>query len=72
MTVVVKTPDGEIKALMKGADSIVRERLTDPDSSMFKQTLMYLNSFADSGLRTLLLAERVLDKHEYEEWNGRY
>ena len=35
MTVIVKTPDGNIKALVKGADSIIQARLSDSNSPVF-------------------------------------
>ena len=30
---------------------------------------MYVDKFAEEGLRTLFLAEKTLDKKTYEEWN---
>lgn len=60
--------DGKIKFLMKGADSIVIERL---DKSV-KQPYMEryeekLTEYSVQGLRTLLFAMKVLDESEYEK-----
>lgn len=39
---------------------------------MLKQTLEYLNQYANQGLRTLLLAEKTIDEEEYNQWNEAY
>jgi len=70
MSVIIKTPDGEIKVLCKGADSIIEERLKDKEN--FEQTNEYLQEYASEGLRTLLLAEKVITEEEYEGWKKEY
>lgn len=62
MTVIVRTPDNKIKVLIKGADSIVQARLSDEEQSgeLLKSTLQHLETYASTGLRTLLLAEKEL------------
>lgn len=62
MTVIVRTPDNKIKVLCKGADSIVQARLSNSDlnNEMLKHTVQHLETYASSGLRTLLLAEKEL------------
>ena len=50
MSVVVRMPDGSIKLLIKGADSVIYERLSD--SSQYKEeTKEHLKYFATHGLR---------------------
>ena len=64
MTVIVKTPDGKIKVMCKGADSIIQERLSNSESNkeMEKYATQHLEGYANSGLRTLLLAEKVISE----------
>jgi hypothetical protein len=31
-----------------------------------------MDKYADTGLRTLLLAKRVLSEEEYEDWNQKF
>ena len=70
MTVIVKCPDESIKVMCKGADSIIEKRLLDK-SSMVK-TNEYLEKYAESGLRTLLLAEKTISEEEYASWQEKY
>jgi len=70
MSVIIKTSDGEIKVLCKGADSIIEKRLKDKEN--FDQTNEYLQEYASEGLRTLLLAEKVITEEEYEGWKKEY
>jgi len=62
MTVVVRTPDNKIKVMCKGADSIIVERLaqTERNAGMMEEVDEHLNTYAGSGLRTLLLAEKEI------------
>lgn len=58
MSVIVRMPNGEIKVMCKGADSIITQRLKD--KSEVEKTDEYLEDYAGEGLRTLLLAEKVI------------
>lgn len=49
--------------LCKGADSIIFPRLFNYENVDFTNTA--LNAFANEGLRTLLIAEKVLSEQEY-------
>ena len=64
MTVIVRTPDNKIKILCKGADSIVQARLSESQNNkeLEKATHNHLESYASSGLRTLLLAEKEISE----------
>ncbi|CAN6201610.1 unnamed protein product [Urochloa humidicola] len=69
MSVIVKEPEGRILLLSKGADSVMFKRLS-PDGRKFEEdTRRHINEYSDSGLRTLVLAYRVLDEKEYKEFN---
>lgn len=59
MSVIVKNEQNQIKILTKGADSIILARLKS-NNPLVNQTMEYVNKFATTGLRTLLLAERVI------------
>eukprot|EP01016_Furgasonia_blochmanni_P009219 TRINITY_DN13822_c0_g1_i4.p1 TRINITY_DN13822_c0_g1~~TRINITY_DN13822_c0_g1_i4.p1 ORF type:complete len:1011 (-),score=95.37 TRINITY_DN13822_c0_g1_i4:124-3156(-) len=62
---------GEVILLCKGADSLIMPRLKAQDIGC-TMTLQHLEQYAETGLRTLLLAKRVLTKEEYEHWNRDY
>ncbi|KAL1925326.1 uncharacterized protein VTP21DRAFT_209 [Calcarisporiella thermophila] len=87
VSVVVRNPEGRLMLICKGADSIVYERLAKPGKKdpteeerrlegeqrrVQKITSKHLENFADEGLRTLCVAYRYLDEHEYELWSERY
>jgi len=56
--------------MCKGADAIVKERLSSDslNSQVFKQTQAYVDEYANEGLRTLFLAEKFIDEDVYREW----
>ena len=59
---------GKIKFLMKGADSIIMERLDSTvDQPYMPEYEKKLLEFSVQGLRTLLFAMKVLDESEYEK-----
>lgn len=65
----------EILLVSKGADSVIYERLESVlDESMDGRmsTLKDLDSFAESGLRTLCFATRKLSSEEYTDFAERY
>ncbi|XP_011147938.1 probable phospholipid-transporting ATPase IA isoform X5 [Harpegnathos saltator] len=84
MSVVVKTPEGKIKILCKGADSVIYERLTPINSveisdldqehiDDFRQaTLEHLEAFASDGLRTLCFASAEIPENVYQWWRESY
>ncbi len=74
MTVIVKMPDGKIKVMCKGADSVIQERLaaTQRNMELMNSTEKYLDTYAGSGLRTLLLAEKEITTAELEAFRQEY
>ncbi|TIA90033.1 hypothetical protein E3P99_01747 [Wallemia hederae] len=73
MSVLVKTQDGRILLLCKGADSIISERLRpDHDPELLNETMRDVEDFANSGLRTLLVAQRQVSQKEYDNWVIQY
>eukprot|EP00993_Chasmostoma_nieuportense_P002620 NODE_33_length_3995_cov_36.399173_g30_i0.p1 GENE.NODE_33_length_3995_cov_36.399173_g30_i0~~NODE_33_length_3995_cov_36.399173_g30_i0.p1 ORF type:complete len:1219 (+),score=320.18 NODE_33_length_3995_cov_36.399173_g30_i0:183-3839(+) len=71
MSAVVRTPDGRLLLLCKGADSVIFERLR-PGCAYQDNTKTHLRDFANEGLRTLCLAQRELSDQEYTEWAASY
>ena len=70
MSVICKDPNNKIFLMCKGADSVIRERLSDRsrNSDAYLANAKFVDAVADEGLRTLFLAERVLDKNTYQKW----
>ena len=60
----------EIVLFTKGADSIVKELLTEESlqSSVTEVAQTKVDEYSEIGLRTLFLAYKVLDEDEYNAW----
>ncbi|XP_047612182.1 phospholipid-transporting ATPase IB-like [Phacochoerus africanus] len=71
MSVIARTPAGQLRLYCKGADSVIYERLSE-DSLFVKETLTHLESFAREGLRTLCIAYIDLTELEYQQWLAMY
>lgn len=72
MSVIVRFPDGRLLLLCKGADSVILERLDPQKRDFVSQTTKHLNEYGEVGLRTLLLAYKVLTEEEYQAWQVRF
>ncbi|XP_028556647.1 putative phospholipid-transporting ATPase 9 isoform X2 [Dendrobium catenatum] len=72
MSVIVRSPEGKLLLLSKGADSIMFERLAKDGSEFEGKTRKHINEYADAGLRTLVLAYRELDEEEYQKFNKEF
>ena len=67
MSVIVKDArSGRLRIYIKGADDRVAERVRKGQD--IARTKMHLDTFAELGLRTLLVAVRDIDPAEYQEW----
>jgi phospholipid-transporting ATPase len=72
MSVVTRLPDGSIELLCKGADNVMLQRLQagGPETKRLHQKLDdMLKDYSNEGLRTLVLAKRVLTEEEWMRWN---
>lgn len=72
MSVVVRYSNGRLVLLMKGADSAVLPYIdgtATPACETLKACERHLSQFATRGLRTLCLASRTLDEHQYQHWH---
>jgi len=67
MSVIVKTPEDRILVICKGADSIIEKRLKSKQKHLSK-TKIFLDEFAHTGLRTLLIASKEIDEKFYLKW----
>lgn len=83
MSVIVRTPEGEIVLFCKGADDVIFGRMASKyDLRVFDATRHHVNLYAEKGeytrrlfrfltllgLRTLCYAKCVLDQTFYEDW----
>lgn len=70
MSVIVQMPDGTIRLLCKGADTVIYSRLAPGQQRELRDiTSQHLETFAQEGLRVLCVAERILDEEFYREWS---
>merc|ERR1712130_792406 len=74
MSIIVRTPEGEIKLMSKGADSMILERLGNQEEQRrhYDVTINHLETFAREGLRTLCLAVRVIPEADYTAWSVKW
>jgi magnesium-transporting ATPase (P-type) len=71
MSVVTRAPDGTIRLHCKGSDAALLPRLrAGTDARLLGATQDNLTSFSSAGLRTLLLASRVVPEAEWAAWNA--
>jgi phospholipid-transporting ATPase len=68
MSVIVKCPDDRIYLFTKGADSAI-EAIIGDNKNFIPTTKEHLRIFALSGLRTLMIAYKELNRDEYIKWN---
>ena len=74
MSIILRHPVSKQRILFcKGADSSMISRLETvvPGSSEdneIQKTVHNLNSYGKDGLRTLVMAKKILDEDEYQEW----
>lgn len=72
MSAIFRFPDGSIKLLCKGADTVIMERLEKEYNPYVEATVTHLEEYASDGLRTLCLAMRDISEEEYSEWSKLY
>ncbi|TPX31714.1 hypothetical protein SmJEL517_g05015 [Synchytrium microbalum] len=72
MSAVVRGPDGRVKLYVKGADTVILERLSPLDNLFVERTTSHLEDYATEGLRTLCIAYRDIPEEEYQQWTSVY
>ena len=67
-TIIIKNPnDGKIIMYVKGADSIIEQRLSPKSNKeILSQCKYYVDKFSAQGLRTLFIAMKLLSENEYK------
>ena len=71
MSVLLKDKlDGQYKLLIKGADSIILDRLDNSQypEEMKQKTQWFLDTASKQGLRTLLMGMRVVSQEELDKF----
>lgn len=71
MSVLLRDPqDGKIKLLIKGADSIIQERLdiSQTPQGTLNRVDWFLETASKQGLRTLLMGMRIVTEQEKDEF----
>ncbi|KAK8938440.1 putative phospholipid-transporting ATPase 9 [Platanthera zijinensis] len=72
MSVIVRSPEGKLLLLSKGADNVMLERLANEGREFEESTKEHILEYADAGLRTLVLAYRELGEEEYKKFNEEF
>ncbi|KAJ7974576.1 Phospholipid-transporting ATPase [Quillaja saponaria] len=72
MSVIVKNPENQLLLLCKGADSVMFERLSKDGQQFEAETKDHIKSYAEAGLRTLVIACRELNEEEYKLWEEEF
>lgn len=74
MSVVVRDAEGNVRLYVKGADTVIMERLEAGAVSPKERTTTRdcLATWGNDGLRTLCFAYRDLSEEEYSSWSQRY
>ncbi|XP_037661950.1 phospholipid-transporting ATPase IC [Choloepus didactylus] len=71
MSVIVRTPEGNIRLYCKGADTVIYERLYRINP-IKQETQEALDIFASETLRTLCLCYKEIEEKEFAEWNKKF
>jgi phospholipid-translocating ATPase len=68
MSVIVEDKDKNIFLMCKGADSVITDRLSKESlqGKVFIETDRVVTRFANEGLRTLYLAQKKLNRKQWE------
>lgn len=73
MSCILKSLDGKVILYTKGADNVIYQRLSSSTSDeVLKKTALHLEDYAKEGLRTLCIAQKILDEKTFMDWFGRY
>ncbi|KAF9666402.1 hypothetical protein SADUNF_Sadunf16G0225700 [Salix dunnii] len=72
MSVIVRTMEEKILLLCKGADSEILNRLSDEGREFEAKTREHVKTYAEAGLRIMVIAYRELGEDEYRKWNAEF
>jgi phospholipid-transporting ATPase len=71
-SVVVRLPNGDIRIYSKGADATMKPLLSSSSQALLTTTIEHMCDFATEGLRTMVVASRVIPKAEFLKWEPVY
>lgn len=71
MSIILRCPDGQIRLFCKGADNIMlaRCKINDDEINVLNE---HLNKYSTDGLRTLVLAEKLIPESTYTSWSKKF
>ncbi|KAM7537180.1 hypothetical protein Aperf_G00000078666 [Anoplocephala perfoliata] len=74
MSIIIRHPDtDQIVLYCKGADSAILPLLDPRKGQSFKSsTEERLHDYSRSGLRTLVMAKRIISESEYQDWSAKW
>ncbi|XVE67921.1 hypothetical protein DITRI_Ditri09bG0026600 [Diplodiscus trichospermus] len=72
MSVIVRNPENQLLLLVKGADSVIFQRLSEQGRVFEAQTKEHIEKYSEAGLRTLAIAYRELGEDEYTRWEQEF
>uniref|UniRef100_A0A8D2Q7I9 Phospholipid-transporting ATPase n=1 Tax=Varanus komodoensis TaxID=61221 RepID=A0A8D2Q7I9_VARKO len=72
MSVIVRSPRGELALYCKGADTVLFELLHPSCGPLREETTRHLEEFAGEGLRTLVAAYKHLEEDYFAAWQRRH
>jgi magnesium-transporting ATPase (P-type) len=73
MSVIIRDEQGTITLLCKGADTVIAKLLSDNNEfGLLHKINKYLEDFGRKGLRTLMIARKVITKDEYKQFYKTY
>lgn len=72
MSVIVRTKENQLLLFCKGADSVIFDKLAKDVQGFEAMTKCHIDKYSEAGLRTLVLAFRVLREEEYKIWHDEF
>jgi magnesium-transporting ATPase (P-type) len=73
MSVIIRDEKGVITLLSKGADSVISKLLSDDNKfGLIGKVNSYLEDFGRKGLRTLMIARKIISKEDYKQFYKSY
>ncbi len=74
MSVIIRDTDGDIKLLIKGADTAMIPRFvgSQEQAALMHTTIKHVEQFSSEGLRCLLVGYKEIDELTFDEWVLRY
>ena len=73
MAVVVQSNEGgPIYLFVKGADSTLMPKVRKDDAEMVQRTAEHLQTCAEEGSRTLVMASKIIPQEYYDSWAPTY